>query len=229
MPCVFVLDLFNGAVVHAVQGKRSRYEPIDRFSRIVSSSDPIAVVKEIRPKEVYIADLNLLTGSGDNLATISEISRQTKTMADIGISRIFDLDRLACYVSPVLGTETASLKLIEDASSQRDIVVSIDMKAGQVLTRDTELAKQSPLDILARLNGLSLEAIILLDLNRVGTSFGLDRDFLERAVSISNHALILGGGVKDVCDLRALEDMGFRGALVATAVHNGRIPLDIIR
>lgn len=189
----------------------------------------MAVVKEIRPKEIYIADLNLLTGSGDNLAIIRKISRQTKTMADIGASRILDLDRLACDVSPVLGTETASLKLIEDASSQRDIVVSIDMKAGRVLARDAGLAKQAPLDILARLNGLPLEAIILLDLNRVGTSFGLDREFLEKAVSISNHTLILGGGIRDVCDLRALEDMGFRGALVATAVHNGRIPLDIIR
>lgn len=229
MPCIFVLDLFNGAVVHAVRGKRSLYEPIDRFSRIVSSSDPIAVVKEIKPKEIYIADLNLLTGSGDNLAVIREISRLTKTMADIGASRISDLNRLAYDVSPVLGTETASLKLIEEASLHRDIVVSIDMKAGQVLARDAELSRQTSLDILARLNSLPLEAIILLDLSRVGTSLGLNREFLEMAVSISNHALILGGGVRDVDDLRTLEDMGFSGALVATAVHNGRIPLKMLR
>ncbi len=230
MQCIFVLDLFNGAVVHAVRGERSRYEPIDRSSHVVSSSDPVLVIEEIRPKEIYIADLNILTGSGDNLATIRKISRMAKTMADIGASQIFDLDHLASDVSPVLGTETASLRLIEEASLQRDVVVSIDTKAGRVLARDDpELAIQKPLEILARLNSIPLEAIILLDLDRVGTSLGLDIEFLENAVSISDHALILGGGVKDASDLRALEDLGFHGALVATAVHNGKIPLEMMR
>jgi len=63
----------------------------------------------------------------------------------------------------------------------------------------------------------------------VGTSCGLDREFLEKAASISNHPLILGGGVKDVEDLETLEDLGFRGALVATAVHDGSIPLEMVR
>lgn len=86
------------------------------------------------------------------------------------------------------------------------------------------LAARSPLQILNLLNHLELEAIILLELDRVGTSSGLDRDFLERAVAVSEHPLILGGGVKGEDDLHTLEGLGFSGALVATAVHNGMIP-----
>jgi phosphoribosylformimino-5-aminoimidazole carboxamide ribotide isomerase len=182
----------------------------------------------IRPKEVYVADLNLLTGSGGNLMAIAEISRMAKTMADIGISLADDIDFLSMGVVPVLGTETASLKLMEEAVLLRDIVVSVDMKSGKVMTRDPELMV-SPLGTIRRLNGLPIEGVILLELDRVGTSSGLDREFLEKAVSVSDHPLILGGGVKGVEDLQTLEDLGFRGALVATAVHNGSIPLEMVR
>jgi len=226
--CIFVLDIFNGAVVHAVRGERSLYEPISRYSRIVSISDPLGVMKEIRPKEVYVADLNLLTGSGDNLAAIADISRVSKTMADTGITLADDMDYLPKGITPVLGTETASMKLIDEAVLQRHIVVSVDMKRRNVLTRDPELML-APLEVIRKLNGIPIDGVILLELDRVGTSSGLDTDFLEKAFSVSDHPLILGGGVKEVEDLRTLEDLGFRGALVATAVHNGKIPLEALR
>lgn len=225
MRCVFVLDILNGAVVHAVRGERSRYEPIASFSQIVSTSEPLGIVQELHPREIYIADLNLLTGRGDNLAIIKEISTMARTMADTAVSKAGDLDRLPASISAVLGTETASLQLIKEAAIERRVVVSIDMMKKKVLARDPELAGQTPLQLLQRLSGLKLEGIILLELDKVGTSSGLDIRFLEEAAAASKHPLILGGGVKGEEDLKALEEMGFSGALVATAVHNGRIPV----
>jgi len=227
--CIFVLDIFNGAVVHAVRGNRSRYEPIERYSSVVASSNPLQILREIRPKEVYVADLNLLMNQGNNLAKIWEISCQTKTMADIGISSIGDLDRFPGGASPILGTETASFRLIENAASQRRIVVSMDLKSRKVLTRDPMLEKESPLAVLRLLNCLPLEAVILLELDRVGTSCGLDQGFLGKAAATSDHPLILGGGVRDLEDLHILESLGFSGALVATAVHNRSIPAEMLR
>lgn len=229
MRCIFVLDLFNGAVVHAVIGERSRYEPIEQFSKIVTSSDPIEIIGAIRPKEVYIADLNLIMGTGDNLAAIRKISMLSETMADIGASQIMDLNRLHTGISPVLGTETASLRLIEEASLSRNIIASIDIKNGRTLTKDPEMILLEPMELLRILNGCPLEAVILLNLDRVGVSSGIDRGFLEEAASLSDHSLILGGGISGIEDLKSLEDIGFEGALISTAVHNGRIPLDMTR
>jgi phosphoribosylformimino-5-aminoimidazole carboxamide ribotide isomerase len=226
--CIFVLDLFNGTVVHAVRGERSRYEPIEKHSRIVKSSDPIEIMREVMPREAYVADLNKITGSGNNLQELDKISSMTSTMADIGISRRNDLEVLPIKVTPVLGTETASMELISQVSKSREVVVSLDMKMHQVLTSDPSITLE-PLDLLGRFNDLPLKSIIILELDRVGTSSGLDNDFLEMAARISDHPLILGGGVKDVEDLASLERLGFEGALVATAVHNGRIPLEILR
>ena len=229
MRCIYVLDILNGAVVHAVRGERSSYEPIAGFSRIVSTSEPLGILQELRPREVYVADLNLLTGRGDNLEVIKKISAVTRTMADMGISKYGDLDRLPASVSMVLGTETASLQLIEEAAREKRVVVSIDMMKRKVLARDPELAGQTPLQLLQRLNGLKLEGVILLELDRVGTSAGLDGPFLEEAAAIAKHPLILGGGVKGEEDLRTLQENGFSGALLATALHNGRIPVARVR
>jgi phosphoribosylformimino-5-aminoimidazole carboxamide ribotide isomerase len=227
--CIFVLDLFNGNVVHAVRGERSGYRPIDESSRVVSTSNPLRVLEGIRPKEVYLADLNRILGQGDNLEILREISRRASTMADIGVLRREDLECLPENALPVLGTETAALALMREAALKRKIVVSLDMRRGAVLASDPEMAGAEPEAVLRRLNRVPAEAVVLLELDRVGTSRGLDRGFLERAASISDHALILGGGVRGMDDLETLEEMGFAGALVATAVHNGRIPLERLR
>jgi phosphoribosylformimino-5-aminoimidazole carboxamide ribotide isomerase len=228
--CIFVLDILNGAVVHAVRGERSRYEPIAGFSRVVATSEPLEIIKALQPKDIYVADLDRLTGRGNSLELISRISGMTRTMADIGISRASDLDLLPPAVSPVLGTETAPLSLMKDAASGdrtggRKAVVSIDMRNGKLLASDPDLAEKTPIDLLQILNRLDIEAVILLDLSRVGSSAGLDIPLLEAAAEFSEHPLILGGGIKGEEDLAALEEMGFAGALVATAVHNGKIPL----
>jgi phosphoribosylformimino-5-aminoimidazole carboxamide ribotide isomerase len=227
--CIFVLDLFNGNVVHAVRGERSRYRPIEESSRVVSTSDPLRVLDGIRPTEVYLADINRILGEGDNLEILREISRRASTMADIGVSRREDLECLPERALPVLGTETASLLLMQEAALKRKIVVSLDIKSGAVLASDPEMAGVAPEDVLRRLNRMPAEAVILLVLDRVGTSSGLESEFLERAAGISDHDLILGGGIRGAEDLDALEEMGFAGALVATAIHNGRISLERLR
>jgi Uncharacterized protein related to proFAR isomerase (HisA) len=91
MRCIFVMDIYNSKVVHAVRGERSRYRSINTFSRVVSTPDPIEIIEILAPKEVYVADLNRLSGSGDNLKTIERISSKAITMADIGISTLSDL------------------------------------------------------------------------------------------------------------------------------------------
>ena len=226
--CVFVLDLFNGSAVHAVRGEREKYQPIATKSKVVNTSDPISILELLRPKEVYVADLDRITGSGDNLALIGEMARKVETMADVGISSVEELDLLPISCKPVLGTETGSFTFIEGASSIREVTVSVDLFGGEVLTRDSSL-KIPPLDLIRKLNPLPIREIILLVLDRVGTSAGLDEAFLRKAADLSDHPVLLGGGVKDGSDLDRLDELGLAGALIATAIHDGKIPLDAIR
>lgn len=228
MRCILACDLKSGIVVKGVRGERARYGPIAASSRIVDTSDPVEVIGKIRPNEAYIADLDRITGVGDHLAVIKTLSGMTRTMADIGVSGIPDFE-LASGVSNsvVIGTETAPLEVIERCQGPQAIV-SLDMKNGKMMGHDPAF-QMGPAQVLKLLNRFELGAVILLDVARVGSGEGIDVPFVTSAVSISKHDIILGGGVRGVEDLELLEKCGASGAIVASAVHDGRIPLSMLR
>ena len=64
----------------------------------------------------------------------------------------------------------------------------------------------------------------MIDLARVGTGRGLDVDLLKRIrAAAPDLNLIAGGGVREWDDLVRVAKSGCNGALLATALHNGRI------
>jgi phosphoribosylformimino-5-aminoimidazole carboxamide ribotide isomerase len=71
--------------------------------------------------------------------------------------------------------------------------------------------------------------VIALELDKVGTKSGIDFDFLARAVDVSGHDILCGGGVRSYEDVYEMQEIGVKGALVATAVHDGAIPLSLLR
>ncbi|MHC1610518.1 MAG: HisA/HisF-related TIM barrel protein [Candidatus Methanospirareceae archaeon] len=236
---IFVMDVLDGVVVHGERGERSQYKPIAPFSSVVSSSDPLQVIDEIKPAEVYIADLNRLMKTGDNRAILKEMrDRDTEVsiMLDYGVKRMEDLkEAVEAELADtfVLGTETASMDLIEEASesdllNEERISVSIDLFNKEVLTSDKRL-KIDPLFLVEALNEYPIEDVIVLDLDRVGTKRGVDFDFLARAVAVSEHDILSGGGIRGYEDIVKMEEIGVKGALVATALHDGSIPVSTLR
>ncbi len=227
---IFVIDILNGTAVHAVRGERSNYMPL-RGSKICSSSDPLEIIREVMPKEVYIADLDRLAQTGDNFDLIKKISRMKKTMADIGAENMDNiLHGMELADTLIVGTETASLEVIKNAAAvfPGKINISIDIKDGRVLTNDPDMRKE-PFAVVKSLNDLNIRDIIILNLKKVGTSEGIDADFLKDIVHISKHNILVGGGIRDMDDIKALEEIGVSGALVATALHIGSIPVDAVR
>ena len=69
----------------------------------------------------------------------------------------------------------------------------------------------------------------MLDIEGVGTGRGLDPVFLDRCRAAYPNRLLWGGGVATMEDLYLLKEHDYDGAIIATALHNGAIPLDLIR
>lgn len=228
---IFVLDILNGKVVHAVKGEREKYGPIHNFSKVCESSDPLQVVYDLSPKEIYIADLNRLEDSGNNDEVVRQLGWKTSLMLDLGASTMDDVhlgQELAGSI--ILGTETATLELVESASSfyPRSINMSIDIKDGNILTNEPAF-NIPPIDLIQMLNGYDINDLIILELSKVGTSSGINTEFLEQVVDHSDHNILLGGGIRNTDDISHVKDIGLAGVLVATSVHNGALPLDMIR
>jgi len=229
---IFVMDLLDGVVVHAKRGEREKYVPIHRFSSIVTSSDPARVIETIKPNEVYIADLNRLMNTGNNRPILKDLrtrNRDLRIMLDYAVKGMEDLKEAVDAEMAdkfVLGTETISLELLEEASKSdiiNDISISLDLFNNEVLASDTRM-KIDPLLLIKELNKFPVRDVIVLELNRVGTKSGIDFEFLARAVELSEHDILCGGGVRNCEDVHKMAAIGVKGALVATAVHDGGIP-----
>ncbi len=230
---ILVMDIFNRGVVLAKGGLRENYSPASDSSIICSNADPLNIVELLRPQEVYIADLNVLQQKGPiemNVEIIREVSLRTNTMLDFGISSQEEVDKaLSIASTAVIGTETGILSAIKDASfgNPGRISVSIDMKHGKVLKKDQEIPDDL-FGIVKILNYFPLKDLIFLDLDRVGTTSGFDPVLLYRLVEHSRHIVLLAGGVRNMEDLLTLENLGIKGALVATAVHSGQILSEVL-
>jgi phosphoribosylformimino-5-aminoimidazole carboxamide ribotide isomerase len=219
MRVIPVIDLKGGAAVHAVRGERERYRPL---------GDPLAVARAFGAGELYVADLDAIAGAGDHRSVIAALAREARVMVDAGVSEPGParalLDLGAHRV--VAGTETLTGPLDRMLAEVPELVLSVDLRDGRLLSPDPQLAGLPALDAMARLHGPELRTAIVLDLARVGSGEGPDVGPIA-AIHAAHPELELlaGGGVRDENDLRALEAAGAAGALVGTALHRGVIAL----
>jgi phosphoribosylformimino-5-aminoimidazole carboxamide ribotide isomerase len=228
MEIIFAMDIRGGIVVKGYKGDRERYEPIERHSTICTTSDPLSVIDAIKPRRTYIADLDRILGGGSNSAIIKRISTRTKTLIDLGIRRLDDVreaERMG--ETAIIGTETGSLDVIRAAQSMR-VAVSIDVKDGSATSLDPALSGD-PLKVVERMNLYKIRAILLLNMDLVGTKQGVDFDFIEKVIEVSGHPIVVAGGIKNSEELDKLEDLGAAGVILSTAIHEGIIPVEVVR
>jgi phosphoribosylformimino-5-aminoimidazole carboxamide ribotide isomerase len=236
MRVVGVIDLKDGQAVHAVRGERERYRPV-RSVLAADGGDPLARARGLRSElgleELYVADLDAITGAGGNDAIIGALALQMRVMVDAGVSepqRAQALLDLGAH-RVVVGTETLPGPDALDALLPLGrIILSVDLRDGGLLSPARRLAGLPALDAVTRLHRDGLREAIVLDLARVGSGAGLDVELIaDLHAAFPDLELLAGGGVRAAADLHALAQAGAAGALVATALHTGVIQAGDLR
>jgi phosphoribosylformimino-5-aminoimidazole carboxamide ribotide isomerase len=233
-----VIDVLNGIVVHAVRGKRREYQPLQ--STLCSSVEPLEVAEAFRKlgfSELYIADLDAITGGEGNFQVLNRIVDETglKLMVDAGITDIERAQKLLnSQVSKVIiGTETLQSKSFVGEAvrlfGSARVVVSLDLKGDKVLVRLGFAGCKNPMCLLREFNEMGVSQVIVLDLARVGSGEGVNVDFLKKVIGDLGVDVYVGGGVRDIKDLIELNSLGVSGVLVASALHSGKISIRELR
>jgi phosphoribosylformimino-5-aminoimidazole carboxamide ribotide isomerase len=153
-------------------------------------------------------------------AGISELSK-AKELFDTGVSKI------------VIGTETLnSLDFVNQAIEifgEERVLVSLDQKGGKIFTISESLSKLDILSAAKRLVNYGVKQIIILDLDRVGTEYGINQELLKKLLETVSIDILFGGGIRNLQELKNLEDLGIHGVLIATIFHNGKLTIDELR
>ena len=238
MKIIPVIDILDGIVVHAVRGIRKEYQPLK--SVLCASADPVDVARALKGfgfAEMYVADLDAITGGHTNFTILQQIVDETgfELMVDAGITDLARAKRvLESRVSKVIiGTETlGSIGFVAEAVEffgSEKIVVSLDLMGDKVLSKLEFDKSKDPVVLLREFQKMGVAQIIVLDLARVGSAEGVNLPVLKRMLMNHNVKVLVGGGVRNIRDLVELKNLGVSGALLATALHSGRITLEELR
>jgi HisA/HisF family protein len=225
-----VIDVAHGQVVRAVKGKRSSYKPIE--TPLSPSPDPAEIalgLARIFPfRKLYVADLDGIEGRGRNTHLVPILS-QALSRAEIWIdagtgSRGAARAILAAPVATlVVGTESIeTVRVWQEIAAEAPsrTILSLDYRQGEFMGPE------------AMLNDSSLwpSRIIVMTLDRVGANAGPDFDRLGDVVArAKGRSVYAAGGIRDRADLEDIRKLGVAGALVATALHSGKISADDIK
>jgi uncharacterized protein related to proFAR isomerase len=245
MNLIPVVDLMSGQAVRAVRGDRLAYRPV--VSRLCDSSDPASVAailcEHCATQQLYVADLDALLRKPAQLDVLHAILRhlpELELWLDAGFANVDSADALRAELGadgqrivPVFGSESlASRRELERcfgaASAQpaervksKEPVLSLDRRDGQRL--DAAGCWDAP--------SLWPQRVIVMTLERVGSDAGPDLQTLSEVKRKSEvtrksaDTFIVGaGGIRNEADLAMAAEAGAGAWLVASALHDGRLP-----
>ena len=222
MHIIPVIDLKDGLVVTARQGKRQTYRPL--ATPLCPEPDILAVTRaylSIFPfKTFYIADLNAIENNGNNHALIARLL-ETNNDISVWIDSGLDLfisensNSFQDRVCNVLGSETGiAIEQLADYTRKSESILSLDYTDRRLLG-NTDLLEHP---------ALLPQRIIIMSLDRVGNHGGPDLEHIRFLMDkLPNKQVYAAGGVRNAGDLRRLAAQGMHGALLASSLHNRSI------
>lgn len=236
MHVIPVIDLKSGQAVHAVAGDRANYKPIQLSESHTGDALALTSFYAARnPVAIYLADLDAIAGKSAQIDHWLEILQlaHCSLWIDCGICDVASLNPFLRFQQRsqssshlVIGSETlktlATLKSITSLLSPKQIILSLDRRNGQPLSRSADLIEES---LLHEARAVGIKRVIALDLAGVGT--GRAPELLDRWQNIKSKFLdlewTLGGGIASKGDLDLAEQAGFRNVLSATAILSGNL------
>lgn len=242
MQVIPVIDILGRKVVRGVAGKRDEYQPL--VSKLVESptTKPADIARafagELGLTSVYVADLDAILKGKPNLRAYEQVSKAgLRVMLDAGFADGEQggalIERCASFAPDiVVGLETlaslAALRQLVHLVGREGCIFSLDLMQGKPLTRIEAWKTLPPLEIVQTVLGTGLRRLIILDLADVGVGSGTSTLDLCRRIGDAHPEveLIAGGGVRKFEDLEYLAHAGCSGALVASALHDGRLTRD---
>jgi phosphoribosylformimino-5-aminoimidazole carboxamide ribotide isomerase len=222
-----VLDLKDGLVVHAREGRRPEYRPVQ--SSLCSGAAAQAVIEgflRIFPfPVVYVADLDAIEKRGNHARILGEIRSRFPSLelwVDTGIADLAELERwIASDLGrPVIGSESVVDAEFLSAARQNCAklapVLSLDFVGEDF---------KGPPALLSDPAGYWPERVLAMNVRRVGSGVGPDLTLITALGRMKSPTcqVFAAGGVRSAADLRQIEASGAAGALIATALHDGSI------
>ena len=223
------IDLRGGQVVRLYQG--------DYAQETVYGTDPCAQARtfiEAGAAHLHVVDLDgARDGTPANFDSIAAIVKQGGLYIEVGggirteerVRRYLDLGVGRCILGTIAVKDfDFTARMAQTYGDQ--IAVGVDARDGYVAVNGwKELSREKGVDFCRRLRDAGVRTVIYTDISRDGAGRGTNLELYEELVQIEGLDVTASGGVGTLEELRRLEEMGIRGAILGKALYDGRLDL----
>lgn len=223
------IDLYEKKAVRLYKG--------DYDNMTVYSENPLEVARDFENAGatfIHLVDLEgAKFGTTPNLDVVRKIVEYTKLDVEIG-GGIRDDETVQKYIDigvrrVILGTAAVT----DDAFLRRcverykdSIAVGVDIKDGFVAIKGwTEKSQLTADEFFSHLSEIGVKTVICTDISKDGAMKGTNRELYKELSGKYSMDIVASGGVSDLEDIKALNEMNLYGAIVGKAYYIGAINL----
>ena len=223
------IDLRGGQVVRLYQGDYDR--------ETVYGTDPCAQARaflDAGARYLHVVDLDgARDGTLANFESIAAIAKQGGLFIEVGggirtearIRQYLDLGVGRCILGTIAVKDFTFTARMAQAYGER-IAVGVDARDGFVAINGwRELSQERGVDFCRRLRDAGVRTVIYTDISRDGAGRGTNLELYEELVRIEGLDITASGGVSSLEELRRLESLGVRAAILGKALYAGRLDL----
>lgn len=184
---------------------------------------------------LHLVDLDRAFGRGDNAGLLAGIVAAQEVPVQVS-GGIDDEDALGVALASGAARVNLASTALRDREWVRDVVrrhgeriaVGVDVRAGEVVARGTEVRLGALDDVLADLDDTGCRTYVVADASRDGRLHGADVDLFRHVAERVDGQVIASGGVASLDDLRRLRSLvgvGVRGVVLGAALYHGAFTL----
>ena len=226
------IDLRGGQVVRLYQG--------DYDQETVYAADPCAVARDFLAagaRYLHVVDLDgARDGTLANFETIAALVRQGGLYIEVGggirteerIRRYLDLGVGRCILGTIAVKDCAFTERMAQKYGDR-IAVGVDARDGFVAVSGwKELSEERGVDFCRRLRDAGVKTVIYTDISRDGAEQGTNLDLYRELAGIEGLDITASGGVSSIEELRELQTIGTKAAILGKALYTGWLDLKTV-
>ena len=226
------IDLRGGQVVRLCQGDYDR--------ETVYGTDPCAQAREFisaGARYLHVVDLDgARDGTLANFDSIAAIAKQGGLTIEVGggirteerVRRYLDLGVGRCILGTI-AVKYFDFTIRMARTYGERIAVGVDARDGYVAVNGwKELSRERGVDFCRRLRDAGVRTVIYTDISRDGAEQGTNLELYRELARIKGLNITASGGVSSLEELRELQAIGTRAAILGKALYTGRLDLKTV-
>ena len=185
---------------------------------------------------IHLVDLDAAFGRGTNRELLAEIVGRLDIRVEMsgGIRDDDSLESALATGCRRVNIGTAALEHPEwcakaIATHGDQVAVGLDVRGRTLAARGWTREGGDLYEVLARLDTEGCARYVVTDVNKDGMLQGPNLELLRQVCAATDRPVVASGGITELADLEALQQLvpeGVEGAIVGTALYEGRFTLE---